>query len=67
MSEFYCGYCGGDVIFSEENNQYEHANDGYRVVPGSPGDYVSTTHNRKGTKVEAYDVERSDERDDERS
>lgn len=62
-TDFYCGYCGGDVIFSEENNQFEHAEDGYRVVPGSPGDYASAPHNHKGTRVASYDVERSDERD----
>lgn len=62
-AEFYCGYCGGDVIWSVENVQYEHADSGERVKADSPGDYVSAAHNRKGTRVNAVDVQRSDERD----
>lgn len=63
MSEFYCGYCGGDVLWSSENVQYEHADSGERVEADSPGDYVSAAHNRQGTRVNAVDVQRSDERD----
>lgn len=62
MAEFYCGYCLGDVIFSDENVQWEHATDGQRVQADSPGDYVSAQHNRKGSRVLAADVcSRSDE------
>lgn len=63
MSEFYCGYCGGDVIFSDENAQHEHANSGERITNITPGDFVSAQHNQQGSRVIAADVQRSDERD----
>lgn len=62
-TEYYCGYCGGDVIWSDENVQFEHSDDGERVDPPTPGDYVSAAHNRKGSRVNPVDVQRDDERD----
>lgn len=62
-TEFYCGYCGGDVIYSTENVQYQHVDSGERITGITPGDYISARHNRAGTAVLAVDVERNDERD----
>lgn len=63
MTEFYCGYCGGDVIYSPENAQYEHTDSGERITGITPGDFISARHNRAGTAVLAVDVQRDDERD----
>ena len=62
-TEYYCGYCGGDVLWSDENVQFEHTDDGERVDPPVPGDYVSAAHNRKGSRVNPADVQSRGERD----
>jgi hypothetical protein len=49
-----CGYCGGEVIRTDEG--YVHADDGDRVRVSGPGDYVTARHNRAGTKVLTVDI-----------
>lgn len=56
MSEYVCGFCGGDAIPDEEDMGYMHAEPGDRVRVGVSGDYVSARHNRAGTAVLACDL-----------
>ena len=67
-----CGYCGGRVVladeledFEPENvNTYVHADAGDRVTAGVGGDFVSSRHNERGTRVNPVDVVDLDEDDE---
>lgn len=54
MAEQECGYCGGRAVKGDLG--YVHAEDGDRVKPGGPGDFVSAGHNRAGTRINPVDL-----------
>lgn len=51
-----CGYCGGEVVWSDEALSYVHTTSDRRVPPPVPGDFLSAHHNRAGSRVGPYDV-----------
>lgn len=59
----YCGYCGGNAVFSPENVQWQHADSGERVKADSPGDMISARHNREGSVILPVDIQWEDESD----